>query len=99
MQREKCIKPRDWRDIPDDGPWMGHYCVDRSPDTCNYFKFDISKRIFCEAHKSIEKRLRKIYKTAISLERECTGVSSLMAPKDAVTEIIKIIEKLWESKK
>lgn len=39
----KCIKPREWRDIPDDCTWGGHYCVDRNPTNCIEFIFDSNK--------------------------------------------------------
>ncbi len=48
--------------------------------------------------KYIKKRLRKIYKLAVSVEMVCSGVGSLTKIKDAVTEIKKISNQALEEK-
>ena len=49
-------------------------------------------------HKSINKRLGKIYKIAVSLQEDCSGVSSLIKVKDAATEIGKLVKNLYPEK-
>ena len=48
--------------------------------------------------KFIKKRLKKIYKLALSVEMVCTGVGSLTKVKDAMTKIKKVSKQILKEK-
>lgn len=56
VQKEKCTKPREWRDLSEDCTWGGHYCVDRQPDTCKFF--EKRKMITAKFEMSLWQRIR-----------------------------------------
>ncbi|KKL62451.1 hypothetical protein LCGC14_2185100, partial [marine sediment metagenome] len=72
-----CIKPREWRAIPDNAPWNGHYCVDRLPETCKDFEFIIINDCSTDGSlKMIKEYMEKDKRIVLINNRKNIGVAS-----------------------